>query len=61
MSTLQWWGYLHTSGSIHTKRYLGDPMDLVEARESPFVKDFLDVFEADSGEAAREIVREHFQ
>lgn len=33
-----WWGYVHTSGSVHVKRYFG-PQDIDEAYESPFVKD----------------------
>lgn len=34
---IQWWGYIHEDGSIHTKRYF-DKGDLIEAAESPFVK-----------------------
>jgi len=32
-----WWGYIHTNGSIQVKRYF-EPLDLQEARESPFVQ-----------------------
>jgi len=32
----KWWGYLHTEGTLHVKRYFG-PMDIDEAYESPFV------------------------
>ena len=31
----QWWGYIHTSGTVHVKRYFG-PLDIREARESDF-------------------------
>ena len=33
-----WWGYLHTEGSLHVKRFFSK-RDLEEARESPFVKE----------------------
>lgn len=58
---MKWWGYLHTNGSVHTKRYLGDPLDLKEAKESPFVKMMHGPFEADSSEEARTTVRDHFR
>lgn len=34
---LEWWGYLHTKGTLHAKRYFG-PLDIDEAHESPFVQ-----------------------
>ena len=37
-STNEWWGYFHTNGSIHAKRYWGDWRDIEEAVESPFCK-----------------------
>jgi hypothetical protein len=33
---LEWWGYIHKSGTKHVKRYFG-PEDIEEAKESPFV------------------------
>jgi hypothetical protein len=24
---MQWWGYLHADGSVHVKRWFGDPKD----------------------------------
>lgn len=36
MGNLQWWGYLHTNGSIQVKRYFSQ-QDMDEAWESPFV------------------------
>ena len=32
----EWWGYLHTEGTLHVKRYF-DQEDIDEAYESPFV------------------------
>jgi hypothetical protein len=32
----KWWGYLHTNGGLHVKRYF-DEEDISEAHESPFV------------------------
>lgn len=32
---LLWWGYLHTSGTHQVKRYF-EPLDIQEAKESPF-------------------------
>lgn len=32
---IRWWGYIHTSGSLHAKRYF-DKRDIEEAKESPF-------------------------
>lgn len=34
---IQWWGYIHTSGTLHAKRYF-DMQDIEEAKDSPFVK-----------------------
>ncbi len=34
---IEWWGYIHTDGSLHAKRYF-DALDTKEGRESPFVK-----------------------
>ena len=33
----KWWGYVHTSGSLHVKRYFSQE-DIDEADASPFVK-----------------------
>jgi hypothetical protein len=43
---LLWWGYVHTSGTLHVKRYFG-PQDLEEASESPFVFQRTGAFEAE--------------
>lgn len=36
MTGIQWWGYRHTSGTIHIKRFFGQ-LDIAEAKDSPFV------------------------
>lgn len=41
----QWWGYLHISGTIHVKRYLG-PLDIEEAEESDFCQRVYGPFDA---------------
>lgn len=57
MNELQWWGYRHTSGTLHTKRYF-DQLDIQEANESPFCARVIGPFNADSSEAARRIVKD---
>ena len=56
-SKLKWWGYRHTNGSLHTKRYF-DHRDLEEPRQSPFVAEIHGPFEAENANAAREVVRQ---
>lgn len=48
---VQWWGYIHTNGTLQVKRYLG-PEDLAEAHASPFVSRILPIVEAGSREEA---------
>ena len=55
---LQWWGYRHTNGTFHVKRYLDDPGDLQEARESPFVDELTGPFLAANRESAMTHARE---
>lgn len=52
MEKLKWWGYVHTSGTVHLKRYFG-PQDIDEAHESPFCAEVYGPFEADSHDDAR--------
>lgn len=54
---LQWWGYLHTSGTYQAKRYFG-ALDTDEARESPFCKIVVGPFYASDREEALKIVKE---
>lgn len=55
MDNLQWWGYLHTSGTRHVKRYFG-PLDVQEARESPFCAVVVGPFAASSRDEAEKIL-----
>lgn len=56
----QWWGYLHTSGTLQAKRYFG-PIDIQEAEESPFCQKVVGPFEALDREDALRIVEEELQ
>jgi len=47
----EWCAYRHVDGSIHLKRYLGDPLDLREMRESPFVSAVTGPFHCNQREA----------
>jgi hypothetical protein len=53
----EWWAYLHVNGTLQLKRYWGDPLDLQEAGESPFVSKYTQPFEAEGREDALEIAR----
>ncbi len=57
MNKLQWWGYVHTSGTLHLKRYF-DQRDTQEAHESPFCARVFGPWEADTHEEALRILRE---
>ena len=54
---LEWYAYKHTNGTLHLKRYLGDPLDIREAKESPFVQMVTGPFEANKHSQAEEIMR----
>lgn len=51
----EWWGYLHTSGTIQAKRY-SSPEDINEAAESDFVAKVVGPFPAANREEALSIV-----
>jgi len=53
--TNDWWGYLHSKGSLQVKRYFG-ALDTDEARESPFTKEVVGPFKAASREEALQIL-----
>lgn len=53
-----WWGYKHTSGTYQAKRYFA-PLDIQEARESPFCAIVAGPFEATSREEALHLVEEY--
>ena len=50
---LQWWGYVHTNGSLQAKRYF-DKRDLEDAYESDFVAQVIQPFDASGREEALE-------
>lgn len=54
---IQYWGYLHNSGTIHIKRYF-DRLDIVEAKESSFVERVVGPFEVESRDEAVKIINE---
>ena len=50
---MEWWGYLHTEGTIQVKRVLWDiELCLQEANLSPFVKQVFPPFNAKDREKA---------
>lgn len=57
MSGNLWWGYLHKSGTLQVKRYF-EPLDIQEAKESPFVKSVHGPWEVNSREEALAKLRE---
>jgi hypothetical protein len=57
MTENYWWGYLHTSGTLHVKRYFG-ALDTDEARESPFVERVAGPWPAENREHALVKLRE---
>jgi len=56
----QWWGYLHTQGTIQAKRYFGI-RDIEEANESPFVQNVFGPFEASDRTEALTILSVYFK
>ena len=58
---LEWYAYKHVNGTLHLKRYLGDPEDLHEASTSTFVEQVYGPFKAENQHKAREIMRERLK
>lgn len=52
-----WWGYLHTSGTLQAKPYR-EPLDIQEAKESPFCKKVVGPFNALNRDHALLIVQQ---
>ena len=52
-----WYGYKHTSGSLHAKRYFTKE-DIDEANESPFCAIVIQPFEAKDREEALKFIEE---
>lgn len=57
---LEWWGYLHTNGTIQVKRFFDD-LDLQDAHESPFVERVFPPFKAKNRDDAIRIIMERVQ
>lgn len=56
-NTINWWGYLHSNGSVQLKRWFGDHKDYTEDCEgNEFVSQVVRPFTADTREAAMEIL-----
>lgn len=53
-----WWGYLHTSGTLQAKPYR-EPLDIQEAKESPFCKQVVGPFEAANRDEALQYVEQN--
>jgi hypothetical protein len=52
-NTTNWWGYLHSNGTVQVKRWFGDHKDYTEDCEgNDFVVRVVRPFAADSREAA---------
>lgn len=51
-----WWGYLHTSGTLQAKHYY-EPLDIQEAKESPFCKKVVGPFAALHRDHALQLVQ----
>lgn len=56
-TSLEWYAYLHESGTIHVKRVLINYDGITDARMSPFVKKVYGPFWADSRDLAMEVAR----
>lgn len=56
---IEWWGYLHSNGTVQLKRWFGDIRDYTEDCDgNPFVQRVVPPFEADTREQAMEILKE---
>ena len=54
---IEWWGYLHSNGTIQVKRWFGDHKDYTEDCEgNDFVVSVVRPFVADSREEALEFI-----
>lgn len=55
-NTILWWGYRHTSGTLHVKRYF-DKLDIEEARNSPFCDIVIEPYQATDRDDAITILK----
>ena len=58
MTDNMWWGYRHTSGTVQAKRFFDDRAPIEDARQSTFVTQVVEPFQADSRDEALQIVRQ---
>ena len=59
MSELMWWGYLHSNGTVHVKRWFGDRKDYTDDCDgNDFVLRVVPPFCAKSREDAERTVRQ---
>jgi len=57
---VKWWGYVHVSGTLQTKRYFSE-LDIQEAKESPFCKVVFGPFEVSGRDEALDKVLEKYK
>lgn len=60
ITTFQYWGYLLKDGTSHTRRYFSEE-DIIEAKESPFVREVVGPFDADNIADASEYIIKYFK
>lgn len=56
---MKWWAYKHVNGAVLVKRLLSTE-DLIEARESDFVSEVMQPFEASSRDDAEKRASSYF-
>lgn len=54
---LEWWGYIHTDGTLHIKRYLSETQ-ILDALNSDFVKVISGRVYADDKKEATKLIKE---
>lgn len=59
MNDLQWWGYLHSNGSIQVKRWFGDVKDYTDdCKDNDFVVQVVSPFTASTREEAIQRIKD---
>ena len=59
MKELMWWGYLHSNGTVQTKRWFGDVKDYTDdCIGNPFVQKVVEPFSASCFEKAESVIKE---
>lgn len=59
LQPIKWYGYQHTNGTLHVKRYVGHfgPSDMLEVKASPFCVDVFGPFTAQNQHTAKKKLR----